>query len=50
MMLTDTPHADHLDYYSEQTPEGYKAQKLGQTLLNGNNITMLLPGGTGPEL
>ncbi|GAA5916949.1 U6 snRNA-associated Sm-like protein LSm5 [Sporobolomyces salmoneus] len=30
------------------TPEGRKATKLGQTLLNGGNITMICPG-RGPE-
>ncbi|KAL8287392.1 hypothetical protein RQP46_003250 [Phenoliferia psychrophenolica] len=33
----------------ETTPEGRKETKLGQTLLNGNSIAMLIPGGTGPE-
>jgi len=33
----------------ENTPEGYKKERIGQTLLNGNNITMLVPGGEGPE-
>jgi len=32
------------------TPSGRKATKLGQTLLNGNNICMLVPGGAPPEL
>jgi len=34
----------------ETTPDGTrKSTKLEQTLLNGNNICMLIPGGTGPE-
>merc|ERR1711939_856504 len=33
----------------ERTAEGLKKTELGQTLLNGNNITMLVPGGEGPE-
>merc|ERR1711970_588522 len=33
----------------ETTPEGKKITKLEQILLNGNNITMLVPGGEGPE-
>ncbi|KAK9899592.1 LSM-domain-containing protein [Cystobasidium minutum MCA 4210] len=33
----------------ERTPQGLKKTVLGQTLLNGNNITMLVPGGEGPE-
>merc|ERR1712106_199676 len=33
----------------ETTPEGKKITKLEQILLNGNNITMLVPGGDGPE-
>ncbi|CAO1620563.1 unnamed protein product [Sympodiomycopsis kandeliae] len=34
----------------ETTPEGErKVTKLKQTLLNGNNIAMLVPGGQGPE-
>ncbi|CAJ0934116.1 unnamed protein product [Ranitomeya imitator] len=31
------------------TPEGRRITKLDQILLNGNNITMLVPGGEGPE-
>lgn len=34
----------------ENTPEGRRITKLDQILLNGNNITMLVPGGEGPEL
>ncbi|XP_053788154.1 U6 snRNA-associated Sm-like protein LSm5 isoform X3 [Vidua chalybeata] len=33
----------------EITPEGRRITKLDQILLNGNNITMLVPGGEGPE-
>lgn len=33
----------------ESTPEGKRVTKLDQILLNGNNITMLVPGGEGPE-
>ncbi|XP_029180051.1 U6 snRNA-associated Sm-like protein LSm5 [Acropora muricata] len=33
----------------ENTPEGRRMTKLDQILLNGNNITMLIPGGEGPE-
>ncbi|XP_052216399.1 U6 snRNA-associated Sm-like protein LSm5 isoform X1 [Dreissena polymorpha] len=33
----------------ESTPEGRRVTKLDQILLNGNNITMLVPGGEGPE-
>ncbi|CAK9290763.1 unnamed protein product [Gordionus sp. m RMFG-2023] len=33
----------------ENTPEGRRVSKLDQILLNGNNITMLIPGGEGPE-
>ena len=32
----------------ESTAEGRKISKLDQILLNGNNITMLVPGGEGP--
>uniref|UniRef100_A0ABI7WJ54 U6 snRNA-associated Sm-like protein LSm5 n=1 Tax=Felis catus TaxID=9685 RepID=A0ABI7WJ54_FELCA len=35
---------------SEITPEGRRITKLDQILLNGNNITMLVPGGEGPEV
>ncbi|KAG7231307.1 hypothetical protein INR49_012145, partial [Caranx melampygus] len=35
---------------SEITPEGRRITKLDQILLNGNNITMLIPGGEGPEI
>ncbi len=34
--------------FSENTPEGRKITKLDQILLNGNNITMLIPGGEYP--
>ncbi|TCD63325.1 RNA-binding protein lsm5 [Steccherinum ochraceum] len=33
----------------EITPQGTKKTKLAQTLLNGNNICMLIPGSNGPE-
>jgi len=33
----------------ENTVEGRRVTKLDQILLNGNNITMLVPGGEGPE-
>ncbi|XP_041374548.1 U6 snRNA-associated Sm-like protein LSm5 [Gigantopelta aegis] len=33
----------------ESTPEGRRVTKLDKLLLNGNNITMLVPGGEGPE-
>ncbi|KAH8120307.1 Sm-like ribonucleoprotein [Phellopilus nigrolimitatus] len=33
----------------ENTSQGRKATKLRQTLLNGNNICMLIPGSGGPE-
>ncbi|KAF0438096.1 LSM-domain-containing protein [Gigaspora margarita] len=33
----------------ENTPEGRKTSHLDQILLNGNNITMLIPGGEGPD-
>nr|ACO11409.1 U6 snRNA-associated Sm-like protein LSm5 [Caligus rogercresseyi] len=33
----------------ESTSEGQRVSKLDQILLNGNNITMLVPGGEGPE-
>uniref|UniRef100_A0A3Q2NV07 U6 snRNA-associated Sm-like protein LSm5 n=1 Tax=Fundulus heteroclitus TaxID=8078 RepID=A0A3Q2NV07_FUNHE len=35
---------------TEITPEGRRITKLDQILLNGNNITMLIPGGEGPEV
>ncbi|XP_023246785.1 U6 snRNA-associated Sm-like protein LSm5 isoform X2 [Copidosoma floridanum] len=34
----------------EATPEGRRITKLEQILLNGNNITMLVPGGEMPEI
>jgi len=34
----------------ETTAEGRRVTKLDQILLNGNNITMLVPGGEGPEV
>ncbi|EDO48918.1 predicted protein [Nematostella vectensis] len=37
-------------FCSENTPEGRRITKLDQILLNGNNITMLIPGGEGPEI
>lgn len=33
----------------ENTPEGRRITKLDQILLNGNNITMLVPGGDMPD-
>jgi len=33
----------------EDTPQGKKKTKLNQTLLNGNNICMLVPGSSGPD-
>ncbi|NWS14572.1 LSM5 protein, partial [Pachyramphus minor] len=36
--------------WDEITPEGRRITKLDQILLNGNNITMLVPGGEGPEV
>jgi len=33
----------------ESTPEGRRLTRLDRILLNGNNITMLVPGGEGPE-
>ncbi|ODN79998.1 hypothetical protein L202_03864 [Cryptococcus amylolentus CBS 6039] len=33
----------------EVTKEGIKETDLGDTLLNGNNIAMLIPGGKGPQ-
>merc|ERR1740128_1524238 len=37
---------DVIEY--ESTSEGRRVTKLDQILLNGNNITMLVPGGEGP--
>ncbi len=34
----------------ETTAEGKRVTKLDTILLNGNHITMLVPGGDGPEL
>jgi len=34
----------------ENTAEGRRISKLDQILLNGNNITMLVPGGEGPDV
>ena len=33
----------------EMLSEGRRVTKLEQILLNGNNITMMIPGGDGPE-
>ncbi|ESO86297.1 hypothetical protein LOTGIDRAFT_167341 [Lottia gigantea] len=33
----------------ESTPEGRRVTRIDKILLNGNNITMLVPGGEGPE-
>ncbi|CAG0915795.1 unnamed protein product [Notodromas monacha] len=38
---------DVLEY--ETTAEGRRINKLDQVLLNGNNITMLVPGGEMPD-
>uniref|UniRef100_A0A8R1HUU0 U6 snRNA-associated Sm-like protein LSm5 n=1 Tax=Caenorhabditis japonica TaxID=281687 RepID=A0A8R1HUU0_CAEJA len=34
----------------ENTAEGKRMTKLDTILLNGNHITMLVPGGEGPEI
>jgi U6 snRNA-associated Sm-like protein LSm5 len=34
----------------ENTSEGKRVTKLDTILLNGNHITMLVPGGEGPEI
>lgn len=34
----------------ENTSEGRRVNKLEQILLNGNNITMMVPGGEGPQI
>uniref|UniRef100_A0A2K5F5T7 U6 snRNA-associated Sm-like protein LSm5 n=1 Tax=Aotus nancymaae TaxID=37293 RepID=A0A2K5F5T7_AOTNA len=34
----------------EITPKGRRITKLDQILLNGNNVTMLVPGEEGPEV
>lgn len=34
----------------ESTPEGRRITKLDQILLNGNNITMMVPGGEMPDV
>ncbi|KAL8616936.1 RNA-binding protein lsm5 [Nucella lapillus] len=39
---------DVMEY--ESTSEGRRVTKLDKLLLNGNNITMLVPGGDGPEI
>ncbi|NWW76001.1 LSM5 protein, partial [Climacteris rufus] len=41
---------DFVSILYEITPEGRRITKLDQILLNGNNITMLVPGGEGPEV
>lgn len=33
----------------EVLPEGKRVTRLEQILLNGNNITMMIPGGEGPD-
>ncbi|XP_054168411.1 U6 snRNA-associated Sm-like protein LSm5 [Oppia nitens] len=38
---------DVIEY--ESTPEGRRVTKLDQILLNGNNITMMVPGGEMPD-
>ena len=37
-----------MNTFSETTPDGRRITKLDQILLNGNNITMLVPGGEYP--
>jgi len=34
----------------QTTLEGRRVTKLDQILLNGNNVTMLIPGGEGPDI
>lgn len=38
---------DVIEY--ENTPDGLRKTQLKQILLNGNNVALLVPGGTGPE-
>uniref|UniRef100_A0A4W5M1I5 U6 snRNA-associated Sm-like protein LSm5 n=1 Tax=Hucho hucho TaxID=62062 RepID=A0A4W5M1I5_9TELE len=38
------------DFVSILYTNGRRITKLDQILLNGNNITMLIPGGEGPEV
>lgn len=45
-----TPAHITLPACSEDTPEGRRITKLDQILLNGNNITMLVPGSEGPQV
>lgn len=39
---------DVVEYKS--TPDGYISSEKDQMLLNGNHISMLIPGGEGPEV
>lgn len=34
----------------EMTPEGRRITMLEQILLNGNSVTMMIPGGEGPSI
>ena len=34
----------------ESTPEGRRINKLDQIFLSGNHVTMLVPGGDGPDM
>ncbi len=34
----------------ESTPEGRRINKLDQIFLNGSHVTMLVPGGEGPDI
>jgi len=38
---------DVMEY--ENTPQGIRKTKLYSTLINGNNVCMLVPGSDGPE-
>ena len=50
LIITLYPDFLKIFLFSEITPEGRRITKLDQILLNGNNITMLVPGGEGPEV
>ncbi|KAJ1030447.1 hypothetical protein NDA16_001356 [Ustilago loliicola] len=49
IMKTDREFSGTLLGFDDYVNGKKKKTKLGQTLLNGNNICMLIPGSEGPE-
>ncbi|KAH8916980.1 Sm-like ribonucleoprotein, partial [Atractiella rhizophila] len=52
MVLEDAEEWELLPAVEGEGQDGktrWKKTKLGQTLINGNNVALMIPGGEGPE-